>query len=180
MNDQSLLLLIAKKCSRQDAEVSFLYASSKCLDSKEFMCKVVQYNPWLYLQAGPNVAHDFDLALLAFATSKEFTVQHARDKRFEGFIEDFQLQVHSELRKNRSSVLSRLCGLSDPEDTVCASSLLDQGCADSLVYNFSSLVEYFDLPSDEQLRLLRRAAANLSAALGRVARDTNEEGSYYK
>ena len=175
MNDQSLLLLIAKNCSRRDAEMSFQYAGRDCLDNKEFMCKVVQYNPWLYLQAGPEVAHDFDLALMAFSKSKEFTEEHARDKRFEGFIEDFQRRIHSELKKNRVSVLSRLCGLSNPEDAVCASSLLDQGCAVSLVDSYSAFVECFDVPSAKQLRLLRRAAANLSAALGSVAPDTDTE-----
>lgn len=171
MNDEYILLLIAKHCSKRDAMESFRYASSKMLSDKRFMCTVVPENPWLFLRAAPDLAHDFDLAVLAFGTSKEFTEEHARSPRFKGFIERFQWEIDSRLKHyDPLPLLSIFCGMLVPADSNCDYFGLKQNPIHS-----SGIADIVGCRDSTGQKVLLKAAENLEATLGSLMLVDNYE-----
>lgn len=158
LSDRMSLLLIAQHCSRDHALKSFRYANPKALADKEFMAEIIEISPFLFLLAHPTLHTDYDLALLAFGKSKEFAEQYAGDTRFDGFIEQFKMEIGEKL-ENDSSVFNVLCGVSD--DAACMSPVLKSTCGNSVGY---SVADFLNLPSAAELRLLRSASENLSYA----------------
>lgn len=157
MNDENILLLIAKHCARKDAMAAFQYANPKSLSNKSFMCKAIKYNSWLYLYADSKLTNDFDVCLVAVAGSKAFTEEYAHDARFGEAFEELQEEVRLRLEEAESK----------PFSSLCASSLVEQACT-AAILSSDAAAQYFEVPDADNVQLLHKASENLALALDRV------------
>lgn len=161
-NDKHAFLLIA-----EHNPGDFWCASEELCNDHEFMLQVVEKNATLLRESSAQLAHDFEMALVAFggssAKSRDLAgLYDINDRDDIQFITEFAKEVREKVRSHENFVKRILCGMSTGKSvTICRLPLLDQGQETSLAYK-KLLAEYLGIPIGKELRLLRRASLNLA------------------
>jgi len=156
-DDPEVFLLIA-----EHNWVEFWSASDSLLGNKEFMMQVVEKNGVLLREGVDGLDKDFDLALNAFAGTRDLVSEYDHSGSGEDFrfLVDFARKVRKRL-ESHESFTSFLCGMKINPETHCKLSLLEQGRETSM--GFCTLIaEYVGIPIEKELRLLRQASVNLA------------------
>jgi hypothetical protein len=170
--DEQAFLLIAEH-NPED----FWYAANELCTNKEYLARVLNVNPLLFRDLPtPQLAHDYDLALVALggsfssttATSSNSSEVERKRRDLVGlydindgddfvFWTEFAAWVHDQVLAQESFVSLILGGIMSSS---CHLSVLNQGYETSLVYK-KLLAEFVGIPMGKRLAVLRKASANL-------------------
>jgi hypothetical protein len=150
--DEEMMLRIAEHCQDEYREGSFLWTSESLRINKEFMKKVVQFDPELLFCSGMDLQTDFDLVLFVIANSTKMYKHYKEYHPY--YLPPFFEQVKQRLLTHHIYVNIILRGNVQPQ---CHLSMLGHG--DETSFSFKkTIAEYLDVPTGEELHLLRRCA----------------------
>jgi len=159
VDDREIFLLIAKHCRREPDLQSFRHASATIRGDKDFMMKAVEQNPVVFCHASVDLQKDFDLAVLAFASSRYFVAGYLAGSHYSGqqdFIRNLHIKIQEKLKTYDAFFKTILCGSSSHfASEPCALGLLKEQACKMII------AEYLDAPIGKELRLLRLAFENL-------------------
>lgn len=163
-SDKEIYLLIATHCCEERRFQSFATASPSLRDDKDFMLQVLERDASLFGCASFGLQQDFDLAVLAFSTSRALVESYARQNHYNGqhqFFEHLRAKVREKLKMGDTFFATILCGMSQEIDSECSLTLLNQGTETVMSYK-KLIAQFLDVPIGSEVRLLRRSAENLS------------------
>jgi hypothetical protein len=171
--DEQAFLLIAEH-NPED----FWYAANELCTDKGYLSRVLNVNPLLFRDLPtPQLAHDYDLALVALGGSfSSTTPTHSSNsaeverkrRNLVGWYDindgddfvfwtEFAVWVHDQVLMQESFVSLILGGIMS---STCHLSVLNQGYETSLVYK-KLLAEFVGVPMGQRLAVFRKASANL-------------------
>lgn len=160
--DRETMLLIASNCMPKYRRDSFRFMPLLLRADKSFMTKVLEHDPTLFEFASHQLQQDNELALLTFSTiPRDYANLYVRKCRYNGqsaFLERLRVTIERKLELYETFVRTFLFGsLNDDSPLAC----LNQGIETSIHYK-RLVAQYLDVPTGRELKILRRASANLS------------------
>lgn len=173
-DDREIFLLIAKHCPDNFRYYSFSHAAPALRGDKDYMQKVLELAPPLFVCASEMLQRDFDLALLCFADSSDTVVQFVRQNgrgvsQRMRFLREFCHRAFEMMRVHKVFVSTILFAVSPGAGSGSPLSILDQGVETAMSHK-KVIAEFLGVPTGKTLRRLRRAYENINEALERLSR----------
>lgn len=149
------------------------------------MAKAMKFDPCLFATATENLEQDFDLALLAFADSPETVKTYLENGRSDHlnlnrdrFVSgEFSTKAKAMLEAHETFCATVAMGISSSADSGSPLSLLNQGFGMAVGHK-KLIAAFLDIPTGGRLHLMRRAYANVGAAMELFRFQPCEDGDY--